>query len=216
MVAAGDALGPDGPSGGAGRGGAVASLLLLAAYAIAASRNPAVEPWGLALSQGGAFLASTSLALGVGLGWAVPGLSLAFLTDRRLRGAALLGRSLALGVGYIVMTGLSYAVVTGHAPGRFVWLGLLAVPPGILCGKTLKRTGNGGQGDATLAWTVVAIVALTVICWPKLAHEGLNGDGTEAYEIARSLESHPLPHWDMERWEGPGRFGTPAVNPFVT
>jgi len=215
MVAAGDALGPDRPSGG-GRGCAAASLLLLAAYAIAASRNPGLEAWPIGLSQGGRFLAATSLALGVGLGWAVPGLSLALLTDPRLRGPFILGRALALGVGYIVLTGLGYAVVTGHAPGRIVLLGLLAVPPGILLGKTLKRTGHGGQGDATLAWTVVAIVALTVICWPKLAREGLNGDGTEAYEIARSLESHPLPHWDMERWEGPGRFGTPAVNPFLT
>src|SRR5207247_2206553 len=64
--------------------------------------------------------------------------------------------------------------------------------------------------------TVFAIGALTVITWPKLAHESLNGDGSEAYEIARSLESHPLPRWDMQRWEGPGRFGTPAGNPFLT
>jgi hypothetical protein len=60
------------------------------------------------------------------------------------------------------------------------------------------------------------MVALTAFTWPKLAHEGLNGDGTEAYELARSLEAHPLPRWDLERWEGPGRFGTPAVNPFLT
>jgi hypothetical protein len=64
--------------------------------------------------------------------------------------------------------------------------------------------------------SVLAIVALTLVSWPKLAHEGLNGDGTEAYEIARSLESHALPRWDLERWDGPGRFGTPAVNPFLT
>jgi hypothetical protein len=96
-----------------------------------------------------------------------------------------------------------------------VLIGLLAVPPGLLLAK---RDGdrNGSQRDATLVGTVLAIVALTVISWPKLSREGLNGDGTEAYEIARSLESHPLPRWDLERWEGPGRFGTPAVNPFLT
>ena len=170
----------------------------------------------------GPLVALTSLALALSLGWGVPGLSLAFLTDRRLRGPALLGRALALGVGYIVVTGLGYAVVTGHAPGRGMLIGLLAVPPVTLLGKTLKKTCNGSQRDATLVTTVFAIVALTVmvaltvILWPKLEREGLNGDGTEAYEIARSLESHPLPRWDLERWEGPGAFGTPAVNPFLT
>ena len=112
------------------------------------------------------------------------------------------------------MTGLGYAIVTGHAPGRGMLIVLLAVPPGILLGKTLKKTGNGSQRDAIVIASLLAIVTLTV--WPKLEREGLNGDGTEAYEIARSLESHPLPRWDMERWEGPGRFGTPAVNPFLT
>lgn len=225
MVAAADALGPDRPAGGAGRACAVGSLVLLAAFALAdfLTRSRAaglalgpIEAWPLGdVSQGGPFLAWTSLALGVSLGWGVPGLSLALLTDRRLRGPSLLGRALALGVGYILLTGLLHAIVTGHAPGRGVLIVLLAVPPGILLGKTL-RPANGGQRDATLVTTVFAIVALTVITWPKLAHESLNGDGSEAYEIARSLESHPLPRWDMERWEGPGRFGTPAVNPFLT
>jgi hypothetical protein len=140
---------------------------------------------------------------------------LACLTDRTLRGPALLARSLGLGVGYILLTGLGHAVLVGHAPHRWALLGLLAAPPLVLLGKVL-RPANGSQGDAVLGWTLLTIVALTGILWPKLAHEGLNGDGTEAYELARSLEHHPVPRWDLERWDGPGRFGTPAVNPFLT
>jgi hypothetical protein len=190
---------------------------------------------GVGTSQAGPFLALTSLSLGLSLGWGVPGLSLAYLTDRGLRGPALLARSLGLGVGYILMTGLGHAVLAGHAPGRGVLLGLLAGPPLVLLGKVMRRKyngpaangpaangpahngpANGSQRDAVLGWSLLAIVALTVILWPKLAREGLNGDGTEAYELARSLEAHPVPRWDLERWEGPGRFGTPAVNPFLT
>lgn len=216
MVAAGDALGPERPWGGAGRACAVGSLMLLA------SRAPfvAVEPFplGAGASQAGLFITLTSLALGLALGWGVPGLSLALLTDPRLRGPALLGRAFGLGVGYLVITGLGWAVVTGHAPGRVGLLILLTVPPAGLLLKTRRaRNGsNGSQGEAILTGTVIAIVALTAIAWPKLSREGLNGDGTEAYEIARSLESHPLQRWDLERWEGTPRFGTPAVNPMVT
>src|SRR5687768_4365001 len=113
MVAAGGAEGPARPWGGVPRACAVGSVLLLAAFALAITARPhaagiaPVEPWPLGgHSQGGPFLAWTSLALGVSLGWGVPGLALAFLTDRSLRGPSLLGRALALGVGYILVTGL--------------------------------------------------------------------------------------------------------------
>jgi len=224
MVAAGGGGGPRGLSAGVPRLCAAGSLALLSIYSIA-SYGVSVEPWPLGgPSQGGPFLAGTSLALGLLLGWGVPGISLAFLTDRSLQGAALLARSLGLGVGYIVVTGLGYAIIAGHAPERAVLLGLLAVPPLVLLGKVLRPAGpvNASQRDpvpgrnalATVALT--AMVALTGILWAKLAHEGLNGDGTEAYELARSLADHPVPRWDLERWDGPGRFGTPAVNPFLT
>lgn len=197
------------------------SLLLLALYISARSRAAGgpvdAFPLGAGTSQTGLFLAVASLSLGLSLGWGVPGLSLAFLTDPALRGARLLARSLGLGVGYILVTGLVYATVAGHAPGRGMLVGLLAVPPLVLLGKVLRpamRPANGSQRDPILAMSLLAMVALTGM--PKLAREGLNGDGTEAYEIARSLEAHPVPRWDLERWEGTGRFGTPAVNPFLT
>jgi hypothetical protein len=134
----------------------------------------------------------------------------------------------------VLVTGLGHAVLAGHAPGRWALLALLAGPPFVLLGKVMRRVDNGpadntpdkgrgangptngSQRDAVLGWSLLAIVALTVMTWPKLAREGLNGDGTEAYELARSLEAHAVPRWDLERWEGPGRFGTPAVNPFLT
>ena len=226
MVAAGGAFGPARPAGGAPRACAIGSLLLLALFAVAdiSARSRAagavpVEAWplGADLGQGGPFLAWTSLALGLALGWGVPGLSLAFLTDRSLRGPSLLARSLGLGVGYILMTGLGYAIAAGHAPGRGMLIGLLAAPPLVLLGRVMRpamRPANGSQRDPILVASLLAMVALTGM--PKLAREGLNGDGTEAYEIARSLEAHPVPRWDLERWDGPGRFGTPAVNPFLT
>jgi len=215
MVAAGGGEGPGRPSAGVPRACAAGSLALLSLYFIASS-GASAEPWPLGgPSQGGPFLTWTSLALGLSLGWGVPGLSLAFLTDLSLQGPALLARSLGLGVGYVLVTGLGYAVLFGHAPHRGALLGLLAVPPLVLFAKGLVlRPANGSQRDPILVTSLLAMIALTAM--PKLAHEGLNGDGTEAYEIARSLEHHPLPRWDLERWDGPGRFGTPAVNPFLT
>lgn len=223
MVAGGGAFGPARRADGASRACAIGSLLLLALFAGLSARSRATGgpvdafPLGAGTSQAGLFLALTSLLLGLALGWGVPGLSLAYLTDRSLRGPALLARSLGLGVGYILLTGLGHAIVAGHAPGRGMLVGLLAVPPLVLLGKVLRpvmRPANGSQRDPILAMSLLAMVALTGL--PKLAREGLNGDGTEAYEIARSLEAHPVPRWDLERWEGTGRFGTPAVNPFLT
>src|SRR5215208_3643242 len=154
MVAAGDAPGPDPPSSGNGRLYAVASLLLLMFFAAAdvVSRSgstgwTAVEAWPLgSTSQGGPFLAWTSLALAISLGWGIPGLALAVLSDGRLRGAALLGRALILGVGYVLVTGLGHAVLTGHAPGRLVLSGLLAVPPGLLLARAARNNSSRRDG----------------------------------------------------------------------
>lgn len=43
----------------------------------------------------------------------------------------------------------------------------------------------------------------------------LNEDGTEAYELARSLRGHMLPAWELETWELglPSQVGTVVVNP---
>jgi hypothetical protein len=160
---------------------------------------------------------AASLALGLALGWAIPGLSLAMLAGRTATGAQLLARALGLGSGYILATGLAHAAIAGHAPRRPALLALLALPSLALA----LRSGAQEAGSRSRPWTTVPLVLaasalLTAALWPKLAREALNGDGTEAYELARSLEDHALPRWDLERGGGEGRFGTPAVNPFLT
>jgi hypothetical protein len=196
-----------------------ASLALLLAYGLAVvieSWGPvaqaAFEPWPLGgVGASGAAVRGFSFVLGLSLGWLVPGLSLALLWPPP--GLLLLGRGLGLGVGYILATTLAHAVLFGHAPGRPVLLVLLALP----CLALWIRADRAPRADARpLAVAALALGALTLVLWPKLQHEGLNGDGTEAYELARSLHQHPLPYWDLERAESPGRFGTPAVNPFLT
>ncbi len=199
------------------------SLALLGGYGAAAALAAratglgfeAVSPWPLGggPGAGGFALSASSLALGLALGWGVPGASLALLTDRGLRGAALLGRALGLGCGYVLAVGLLHAALLGHAPGRATLLVLLALPP---AAAALRGGARDALADPTLLVASALMLALTALLWGKLHSEGMNGDGTEAYELARSLDAHPAPYWDLERWEGPGRFGTPAVNPFLT
>ena len=200
------------------RGFATASLLLLAGYALALWLSPCGrdgEPWPLGGEPGacGTLARGISLLLAVVLGWGVPGLCLALLSDARLTGAPLLARAAGAGVSYIVVTGLLHALVAGAAPGRAAWLVLLALPS-LLCLARPSPEARGSHRAPAIAAALMGL--LTIALWPKLAYEGLNGDGTEAYELARSLSAHPLPRWDLEASDGPGRFGTPMVNPFVT
>ena len=103
------------------------SLGLLGAYAIALG-DLQPFPLGGGEGEGGLLLRALALLLGLVLGWGVPGISLALLTSRRLEGAALLTRALGLGIGYIGLTGVAYAALTGHAPHRDAFLALLSVP----------------------------------------------------------------------------------------
>jgi len=200
----------------------LSSLGLLAVYGagllIAAGPGgfEAMEPFPLGGGggAGGPLVRTAALALGLSLGWAVPGLSLALLHRPDLEGTALLGRAFGLGAGYLVSTGFVHALLFGGAPGRAALLALLALPPALLLSRRSPRPP--GRLDAAALTAGLAMAALAAAFWPKLVHEGLNGDGTEAYELARSLEAHPLPRWDMERDEPPGRFGTPVFVPFWT
>lgn len=199
----------------------VASLLLLILYggallAEALSRGvpfAVVDPWPLGGGEAGVLSRGLALTLGLSLGWCVPGLSLALLADPGRRGPVLLGRALGLGLGYLLVTGLAHAVLVGHAPGRTALLVLLAIPPVLIL---FRPEGDAKAGLSAVLVAAALMAILTAVLWEKLAREGMNGDGTEAYELARSLGAHALPRWDVERPEGPGRFGTPAVNPFLT
>jgi hypothetical protein len=199
---------------------ALASLALLGAYAAALVGDAAragtsaalLEPWPLGGEGAWSAAAIAGLALAACAGWAVPGLALTSSVGVPASAAGLLARAFVLGVGYVFLTGLAHAALFGHAPGRAGLLGLLAAPSILLL---VRRRGGDGVPLAPPTLALAAMLALTALLWPKLAREGLNGDGTEAYELARSLEAHPLPYWDLERAGGPGGFGTPMVNPFL-
>ena len=200
------------------------SLLVLAAYALALWAGGSqhglgfaeYQPWPLGADPVAPFAPARwlSLALALGLGWGVPGLSLALLARRVPTGLRLACRAFGLGIGYLLASGLAHAAIVGRAPGRVAWLVLLAVP----CTVALfvRRDPPQPGARAPLLLGLALLAGLLAMLWPKLVIEGMNGDGTEAYELARSLDRHPLPRWDLERWEEPGRFGTPAVNPFLT
>lgn len=227
MLAGGDAGPGAGPTArlDPGRTASLGLLLLLGLYVLAvaeASRRlgvgfDALQPWPLGGPEtpGLAAARAVSLLLGLCLGWAVPGLPLALATRPRPRGLPLLARSLGLGVGFLLLVGLGHAAVVGHFPGRRGWVLLLAL--GSLAPWLRRPAGSGGRRSSILLAAIVACVALlTALLWPLLAWQSQNGDGTEAYELARSLDAHPLPYWDLERPGGGGRFGDPAVNPVIT
>jgi len=96
----------------------LSSLGLLAVYGagllIAAGPGgfEAMEPFPLGGGggAGGPLVRTAALALGLSLGWAVPGLSLALLHRPDLEGTALLGRAFGLGAGYLVSTGFVHAL----------------------------------------------------------------------------------------------------------
>jgi hypothetical protein len=186
------------------------SLALIAAGAVAAP--PGSEPWPLDGGAGPWTLArAATLALGLALGPFVPGLSLALLCGAPGPWPRLVARACGLGIGYLLLAGLGQALVFGSMRERSFLLVLLALPP-------LALLARGGPSLDARPWLGMAatVAALAALLWPKLALESLNGDGTEAYELARSLLDHPLPYWDLERAQEPGGFGTPAVNPFLT
>lgn len=206
-------------SGSAPRVFGLLGLAALAAYALAVAGEPGpfaapvAWPLGGAASPAGVAALASSLLLGLLLGWAIPGLPLAALGRGDLRGPALLSRALGLGVGYVLVTGLIWAAFAGHAPGRIARLVLLALP--CLAAVVFGKPGGNGRAGAWPVLVLAAALAGTALLWPRVAREALNGDGTEAYEHARSLDHHRVQRWDLERWEGPGRFGTPAVVPMI-
>ena len=127
-----------------------------------------------------------------------------------------LARALGLGFAYIFATGMVYAVLFGHAPGRTALLGLLALPCAVLSVRRVESTCRSNAAIPHVAMAVVAMALLVTILWPNLHGAALNGDGTEVYELARSLDANPFPHWDVEGDEPGGRFGIPVVVPFFT
>ena len=186
-----------------------ASLGLLAACAAV----PGGFPLGGA-TTGSAAGRGLALALGLLLGWGIPGLSLAFLAPGgRGDAARLLGRALGLGFGWIFACGLAHAAVFGGAPGRTGWLFLLALP----AAWAVARPGRDESAAALFpaaALIFLAAAVLTGWLWPEFHDAAFSGDGMEVHELARSLDARVLPRWDLESPVPGGRFGIPVVVPF--
>jgi hypothetical protein len=187
-----------------------ALLLLLAAYMGTAASVPDVWPLGPGASPASGPARAAAALVGLLLGWVLPGVPLTFLAGGPAR--LFWPRALGLGTGYVLATSGAYAAAVGHLPSRAAQVVLLALP----CLAALVRSREVALSSRSLASVLGGALLLAALLWPKLAHEALNGDGTESYELARSLSAFALPHWDMERPEGGGRFGIPAVNPFIT
>jgi hypothetical protein len=147
-----------------------------------------------------------------------------------------LGRREAVAISVLVNAGVLLAVwnllrLTGrlerwHLAGVWLaWVTLLGVAALI---QTRRRTapaetarppvsGADGASPAEPTFGVSGVVAFVGAIVGSLALHGsagfgssLNGDGTETFELARSLRAHPLPYWELET---EGRFGTVLVNP---
>ncbi len=95
------------------------------------------------------------------------------------------------------------------------WTGVLCWASGPAA-KTAHRIAWMGRRVAWKAWSVnisiglAAAVAGIALFGREQFLQCFNGDGTEAYELARSLRYHLLPYWEIEPVE---RFGTPIVYP---
>lgn len=195
------------------------SLAILAAYAAAwmmatgGDLHAAFAPFPLGggAATTGAVAQAFALLVGGLLGWGIPGLALAALSRRDDDGAGLIGRAFGLGVGYIFMAGVATALVTGRAPERGVFLILLALPAVALLFR--PRQMEAGRFIPNAVLVVALITVLMIAFWPKLRFEAFSGDGTEAYELSRSLEAGALPRWEMESVQPP-RFGVPITVPF--
>jgi hypothetical protein len=92
----------------------------------------------------------------------------------------------------------------------------------LLLGAYLKwRARLLGPAQAAWPWLVALGVGLATVAigvgglFPEQFCQCFNEDGTETYELARSLRSHFLPHWELETREPipGGRIGTVVVNP---
>jgi len=194
---------------------------VLAAYAAAAAMTGggffSAEAFPLGGAAGdGAVLSGVALLLGLLLGWAIPGIALALLTNGTLTGSALLGRALGLGVGYLFATSLAYGLVAGHAPPRAALLVLLALPNLVLLLRSRRAAPPVSVVPIVPVCAALIVMAmLTAVLWQKVRHEHFSGDGTEIYEWSRSLSDHPLPFWDLEDPSRPGAFGVPVFASFA-
>ena len=83
-------------------------------------------------------------------------------------------------------------------------------------GESREVLGNLGKNyGGAMAVGLLSVAAAIVVFFPEQFLQCFSEDGTETYELARSLREHPLPYWELETWEPipGGRMGTVVVNP---
>ncbi len=151
----------------------------------------------------------------------VPGLlaTLAFMRRQNTRTTAyawsLAGKSAALILIFLLLRNTCGVDRLSMTVAWLVWSGVLfraAWRPGespTVLGSLARRYGGG-----LLVGLAVAVVAGGVF-FPEQFLQCFSEDGTETYELARSLREHFLPQWELETWDPipGGRIGTVVVNP---
>ena len=212
-------------------------LYLLAALAAANAdgstlvRVACFEPARIGeLSVGRMAAAAVMAVSAVGFLFVVPGLlgTLAFMRLAGTRPTAyawsLAANSAALVLMCLVLR--NRTVEIGRVSFLVAWLAwtaalfALAWQPGkswATLSELRRRYGSG-----LLVGLLTVLLAITVF-FPEQFVQCFSEDGTETYEVARSLRSHFLPYWELETWQStaarPGqpipesRMGTVVVNP---
>ena len=167
-------------------------------------------------------IAAAAMTAGaVGMLFLSPAL-LAMLAARRvsaLRGTAhvwsLILNSVAL---FLVLAVLRYTVGVGRLELLTAWLAwaVLLFAAAWEPGRTpavLVELARRWRGPLLVGASFVAVAI--VVLFPEQFVQCFNEDGTETYELARSLRERLLPAWEFEVAdpEAPARFGTVVVNP---
>lgn len=200
----------------------LAALAAAATDATAPARVACFDPANLDTMSAGRKAASLAMALSaVVFLFVVPGLlgTLAFTRRAGTRRNAHLW-SLAVNSAALIVVCLLLRHTTGvqRGPLAVAWLAWTVVlfafgwqprRSPVLLGRWRRRYGGG---------LLVGLLAAAAAGWamfPEQFVQCFAEDGTETYELARSLREHFLPYWELETWtpEGGNRLGTVVVNP---
>jgi len=180
------------------------------------------DPANVDSMSAGRMVAAVVMALAaVAFLFVIPGLlaTLAFMRmpsiGRTAHAWSLVANSAALILLCLVLrntVGITRASLTAAWLGWTALLFAMAWQPGH-SPVVLARLGKR-YGGALLIGLIMAVAAVVTL-FPEQFLQCFAEDGTETYELARSLRHHPLPYWELEtwQWETGNRLGTVVVNP---
>jgi hypothetical protein len=167
------------------------------------------------------FLAVVMMAGSLSFLFVSPGL-LAMLAFRRIpskRSTAhvwsLIVNSAALFVLFLVLRNTVGVCRSGLLAGWWSWTIVLFLLAWQSHRSPLVLGELGRRWGRSMTVGLGCILAAAVVLFPEQFLQCMTEDGTEAYELARSLRAHALPAWEMETWELglPSKIGTVVVNP---